>query len=134
VLKERKIRFEKLEPPDVKKRYPMYKSGAFKWALFHPEGGMIWANRAVAATASIAQRKGVKIRNGVKVVSIQKDKTGVKSVKDSTGKVWEAEKFVFAAGYWSAELLKQWGVPIKVTKQEQLFLRPLASRGRYRPE
>ena len=134
VLKERKIRFEKLEPPDVKKRYPMYKSGAFKWALFHPDGGMIWASRAVAATASIAQRKGVKIRNGVKVVSIQKDKTGIKSVKDATGKVWEAEKFVFAAGYWSNELLKQWGIPIKVTKQEQLFLRPLASRGRYRPE
>ncbi len=134
VLKERKVRFEKLEPPEVKKRYPMYKSGAFKWALFHPDGGMIWANRAVAATASIAQRKGVKIRNGVKVVSIQKDKNGVKSVKDSTGKVWEAEKFVFCAGYWTNELLKPWGIPIKITKQEQLFLRPLASRGRYRPE
>ena len=134
VLKERKIRFEKLEPPDVKKRYPMYRSGAFKWALFHPDGGMIWANRSVAATASIAQRKGVKIRNGVKVVSIQKDKTGVKSVKDSTGKVWEAEKFLFTAGYWSNEMLKPWGIPIKLTKQEQIFLRPQEGRGRYRPE
>ncbi|MBI3288895.1 MAG: N-methyl-L-tryptophan oxidase [Elusimicrobia bacterium] len=134
VLKERKIKFERLGPPDVKKRYPMYKSGAFKWALFHPDGGMIWANRSVAATASIAQRKGVKIRNGVKIVSIQKDKSGIKSVKDSTGKVWEAEKFLFTAGYWTGELLRQWGVPIRVTKQEQLFLRPLTSRGRYRPE
>src|SRR3989338_5487559 len=101
VLKERKIRFELLLPPDVKKRYPMYRSGAFKWALFHPDGGMIWASRAVAATASIAQRRGVKIRNGVKVVSIQKDKNGIKSVKDSAGKTWEADKFLFAAGYWS---------------------------------
>ncbi len=134
VLKERKVRFEKLMPPDVKKRYPMYKSGAFKWALFHPDGGMIWASRSVAATASIAQRKGVKIRNGVKIVSIQKDKNGIKSVKDSAGKVWEAEKFVFTTGYWSNELLKSWGVPIKVTKQEQLFLRPQEGRGRYRPE
>lgn len=134
VLKDHKIRFEKLLPPDVKKRYPMYKSGAFKWALFHPDGGMIWASRSVAATASIAQRKGVKIRNGVKIVSIQKDKTGIKSVKDSTGKVWEAEKFLFATGYWANELLKPWGVPIKITKQEQLFLRPQQGRGRYRPE
>lgn len=134
VLKDRKVRFEKLLPPDVKKRYPMYRSAAFKWALFHPDGGMIWASRSVAATASIAQRKGVKIRNGVRVVSIQKDKTGIKSVKDSTGKVWEADKFLFAAGYWSNELLKPWGVPIKITKQEQLFLRPQEGRGRYRPE
>ncbi|PIR19094.1 MAG: hypothetical protein COV48_03895, partial [Elusimicrobia bacterium CG11_big_fil_rev_8_21_14_0_20_64_6] len=123
VLKERKIRFEKLMPPDVKKRYPMYRSGAFKWALFHQDGGMIWASRSVAATASIAQRKGVNIRNGVRVVSIQKDKNGIKSVKDAAGKVWEAEKFVFTAGYWSNELLKPWGIPIKITKQEQLFLR-----------
>ena len=108
VLKERKVRFEKLAPPDVKKRYPMYRSGAFKWALFHQDGGMIWASRAVAATASVAQRKGVKIRNGVRVVSIQKDKTGIKSVKDATGKTWEADKFLFAAGYWSNELLKPW--------------------------
>ncbi len=134
VLKERKVRFEKLTPPDVKKRYPMYKSGAFKWALFHPDGGMIWASRAVAATASVAQRKGVKIRNGVKIVGVQKDKTGIKSVKDATGKVWEADKFLFTTGYWSNELLKPWGVPIKVTKQEQLFLRPQEGRGRYRPE
>jgi glycine/D-amino acid oxidase-like deaminating enzyme len=76
----------------------------------------------------------VKIRNGVKVVSIQKDKSGIKSVKDSTGKTWEADKFVFASGYWSNELLKPWGVPIKITKQEQLFLRPQEGRGRYRPE
>jgi monomeric sarcosine oxidase len=134
VLKERKLRFEKLLPPDVKKRYPMYKSGAFKWALYHPDGGMIWASRSVAATASIAQRKGVKIRNGVKIVSVQKDKNGIKSDKDAAGKVWEAEKFVFTTGYWSNELLKPWGIPIKITKQEQLFLRPQQGRGRYRPE
>ncbi len=133
-LKERNIRFERLLPPDVKKRYPMYRSGAFKWALLHPDGGMIWANRAVAATASIAQRAGVKIRNGVKIVSIGRDKTGIKSVKDSTGKAWAADKFLFTAGYWSNELLAPWGVPIKITKQEQLFLSPREGRGRYRPE
>ncbi|MEK7389729.1 MAG: N-methyl-L-tryptophan oxidase [Elusimicrobiota bacterium] len=134
VLKERKINFERLDPPQVKKRYPMYRSGAIKWALFHPDGGMIWANRAVAATASIAQRRGVKIRNGVKIVSIQKDKNGVKSVKDSNGRTWEAETFLFTTGYWSNELLKPLGVSIKLTKQEQLFLRPQEGRGRYRPE
>ncbi len=135
VLKERKVKFERLDPAMVKKLYPMYNPRAFKWALFHQSGGMIWASRAVAATASIAQRKGVHIRSNVKVVSLVKGKGGLLSgVKDSAGKVWQAERFLFAGGYWTGELLKNFGLPIKVTRQEQLFLRPLFNRGRYRPE
>ncbi len=134
VLKERKVKFEKLDPAQVKKLYPMYNPKAIKWALFHPEGGMVWANRGVAATASIAQRKGVRIRSNVKVVSLVKDKGGIRAVKDSSGKTWEAEKFLFTAGYWTGELLKSYGLPIKITRQEQIFLRPLFNRGRYRPE
>lgn len=134
VLKERKIKFARLDPAQVKKLYPMYNQKAIKWALFHPEGGMIWAQRSVGATASLAQRKGVKIRNGVKIVSIVKDKSGVRSLKDASGKTWEAEKFLFTSGFHAPELLKAWKLPIKITKQEQLYLRPLASRGRYRPE
>ena len=134
VLKDQRIKCERLDREQVKKLYPMYNVKAFKWALFHPEGGMVWANRAVAATASIAQRKTVRIRSNVKVVSIQKDKNGVRSVKDAAGKVWEAEKFLFTGGYWAGELLKSYGLPIKITRQEQMFLRPLNNRGRYRPE
>jgi len=134
VLKERSIRFERLDSAEVRKRYPMYNPRSIKWALFHPEGGMIWANRAVAATASIAQRKNVRIRSNVRVTQILKDKNGVRAVKDAAGKVWEAERFLFTGGYWTGELLKSYGIPLKVTKQEQLFLRPLANRGRYRPE
>ncbi len=134
VLKGRGVRYEKLDPAELRRRYPMYNPRAVKWALFHPDGGMIWANRAVSATASIAQRKGVRIRSNARVTQILKDKNGVRAVKDASGKTWEAEKFLFASGYWTGELLKSYGLPIKVTKQEQLFLRPLSSRGRYRPE
>ena len=134
VLKDRQVRAERLDRETVKRQYPMYNVKAFKWALYHPDGGMIWANRAVAATASIAQRKNVRIRSNVRIVQILKDKNGVRAVKDAAGKVWEAEKFLFTAGYWTGEVLKSYGIPIKITKQEQLFLRPMSSRGRYRPE
>ena len=29
---------------------------------------------------------------------------------------------------------RTYGIPIKITKQEQIFLRPQEGRGRYRPE
>ena len=134
VLRDRRIKHERLDRDEVKRLYPMYNPGAFKWALYHPEGGMVWASRAVAATASIAQRKSVRIRSNVRIVQILKDKNGVRAVKDAAGRTWEAEKFLFAGGYWTGELLKGYGLPIRVTRQQQLFLRPLANRGRYRPE
>jgi len=134
VLKDLKIRCERLDAAAIRRLYPMYNPKAFKWALFHPEGGLLWANRAVSAMASIAQRKGVRFRSGVKVVSLVKEKGRLRAVKDAAGKVWEAEKFLFACGHWTNELLKDQGIPIKVTKQEQIFLRPLFNRGRYRPE
>lgn len=134
VLKDLKIKCERLDANAIRRLYPMYNPKAFKWALFHPDGGMIWANHAVSAMASIAQRRGVRLRSGVKVVSLIKEKGGLRAVKDSAGKVWEAEKFLFAGGRWAAELLKGQGLPLKITKQEQLYLRPLFNRGRYRPE
>ncbi|HAZ07689.1 MAG TPA: hypothetical protein DCZ01_04010 [Elusimicrobia bacterium] len=134
LLKERNIKCERLDPAAFRRLYPMYNPKAFKWALFHPEGGMIWANRAVSATASIAQRKGVRLRSGVKVVSLVREKGRLRGVKDAAGKVWEAENFLFACGQWNREVLKGMGIPLKVAKQEQIFLRPLFNRGRYRPE
>ncbi|MEK7383821.1 MAG: FAD-dependent oxidoreductase, partial [Elusimicrobiota bacterium] len=134
VLKDLQVKCERFDAAAIRRLYPMYNPKAFKWALFHPEGGMIWANHAVSAMASIAQRRGVRLRSGVKVVSLVKDKGRLRAVKDAAGKVWEAEKFLFTCGHWTSELLKGQGIPMKITKQEQMFLRPLFNRGRYRPE
>lgn len=133
VLKERRVKFERLDPQQIKRAYPMY-SRAVKWALFEPEGGMIWASRAVSAVLSLAQRKGARVRSNVRITSIIKDKHGIRAVKDDSGKSWPADKFVFTPGFWTGELLKSYGIPMRVTKQEQIFLRPLVNRGRYRAE
>lgn len=132
VLKEMKLRVQKLSKDELKRGYSMINSRAVKWALFHPDGGMIWAQRATAAIASLAQRKGVKIRPNVRVVAVLKDKSGIKGVKDASGKTWTAESYLFACGFRATELLKN--IPLKVTRQFQLYLRPPENRGRYRPE
>jgi monomeric sarcosine oxidase len=134
VLKDMKIPASVVDKKELQRRYPMINSRAVKYGLFHKDGGMIWSSKAVAALSLLAQRKAVKVRGGVKVSAVLKDKNGVRGVKDSTGKLWEAENYVFAAGAWTPELLKSYGVPLKITRQEQLYLRPPINRGRYRPE
>jgi monomeric sarcosine oxidase len=134
VLKDMKLSFSIVDKKELQRRYPMINSRAVKYGLFHKDGGMIWSSKAVAAVSVLAQRKGAKIRGGVKVTAVLKDKSGICGLKDSAGKRWEAENYVFMGGAWTPELLKGYGVPLKVTLQEQLYLRPPINRGRYRPE
>lgn len=133
VLKDMKIPVRRLEKKEIQRSYPMINTRAMQYAILHPDGGMLWAQRAVGAISALAQRKGAKFRTQTKVVAVLKDKKhGIKGVKDAAGKVWEAEQYLFASGAWNAELLK--GLPIKVTRQFQMYVRPPFNRGRYRPE
>jgi len=133
-LKDMKIPVLKLDKKEIGRRYPMINTRAIRYGLFHKDGGMIWAQRACSAISTLAQRKGAKIRSHVKAVSILRDKNGICGVKDAAGILWQAETYLFAAGFWTPELLKSFKLPIKITRQEQLYLRPLSNRGRYRPE
>lgn len=133
-LKDMKVAVQVIEKQEIARRFPMMNTRAIKHAVFHKDGGMVWATNAVSAISVLAQRKGAKVRPQVKVAQVLRDKTGIKGVKDSTGKLWQAESYVFAAGIWTGELLKSYKLPIKITKQQQLYLRPPSNRGRYRPE
>jgi monomeric sarcosine oxidase len=135
VLKELKVAVQKIEKAELKRQYPMINSKAVKYAIFHKDGGMIWAAKAVTFLVSLAQRKGVKFRPRVKIAQILKDKKeGIKGIKDEHGHLHTGEAYLFAGGMWTPELLKGMNIPIKVTRQYQLYLRPPANRGRYRPE
>ncbi|MBI3553730.1 MAG: N-methyl-L-tryptophan oxidase [Elusimicrobia bacterium] len=135
VLKELKLPVQRLEKNDLKRHYPMINSRAVKWGLFHKDGGMLWASKAVTHLASLAQRKGAKFRSRVKITQVLRDKKeGIRGLKDEHGRLHVGESYLFAGGMWTPELLKSYGIPIKVTRQYQLYLRPPANRGRYRPE
>ena len=135
VLSEMRLPVVKLDKAELRQRYPMINTRAVKYGLFHKDGGMIWAMRATAALAGLAQRKGVKIRPHTRIAAVLRDrKLGIRGLKDSSGRLWEAESYVIAAGAWTPEVLKNDRLPLKVTRQEQLYLRPPINRGRYRPE
>lgn len=134
VFRDMKLPMSVLDKGEIKRRYPMVNSRAVKFGVFHKEGGMIWASRAVSAILGLAQRKGVKVRPHAKVVAVVKSGGAIASLKDSVGRTWAAESYLFAPGAWAQDLLKPVRLPIKVTRQEQLYIRPPFNRGRYRPE
>lgn len=135
LLKDLKLPVKRLEKEEVRRAYPMINSRAIKYAIFHPQGGMLWASKAVAAIAGLAQRRGAKVRPQTRVTAVLRDKKeGIKGLRDATGKIWTADQYLFAAGPGNVELLKAYKLPIKITRQYQMYVRPPANRGRYRPE
>jgi monomeric sarcosine oxidase len=134
-LKDLKVPVRKLEKEEVHRHYPMINTRAIKYAVFHQDGGMLWASKAVAALAGLAQRRGAKVRPQTRITAVLRDKKeGIKGLRDANGKTWVGEQYLFAAGAGNAELLKSYKLPIKITKQYQMYVRPPANRGRYRPE
>lgn len=134
-LKELKMPVKRLEKDEINRHYPMMNTRAIKYAILHPDGGMLWASKAVQAIAGLAQRKGVKVRPQTRVTAVLRDKKeGIKGVRDAMGKIWTAETYLFAGGVWTGEILKSYGIPLKITRQFQMYVRPPANRGRYRPE
>ncbi len=133
ILGELKLPIEKWDKARIQKRYPVIRSPGVKFGLFHPDGGIVWAGRAVSVLTALAQKAGVRLSPGTKAVSVLNGPEGVSGIKDSAGKIRRAKSYLFCAGAWTAELLKPWKIPLLVTCHDQLYVRPPFNKGRYHP-
>ncbi|MBI4348394.1 MAG: N-methyl-L-tryptophan oxidase [Elusimicrobia bacterium] len=133
-LKGMGLPVSKWSSAETHERYRIFNPRAFKFAVHHPDGGMLWAQRALNAFAHLAQSRGSRVFTKTRVTAVLRNKTdGVYGVRDASGKVYEGASYLFAAGAWTADLLNAYGLPIKPTRQELLYLRPPNNQGRYRP-
>ncbi|MFH2203593.1 MAG: FAD-dependent oxidoreductase [Elusimicrobiota bacterium] len=133
VLEELNIPHQKMKSKVVCDRYRMIKQRSFKYALYHSGAGMVWAKKAIAAFIRLGVRHGMHAESGAKIVRVMKNKSGVQGLKDGHGKTWKAKNYVFASGAWTNEVLKEFRLPVYVTRQEALYIRPPRNQGRYRP-
>ncbi|MDE2291048.1 MAG: FAD-dependent oxidoreductase, partial [Elusimicrobia bacterium] len=132
-LSEMRLRVEKLTPQQLTARYRMMRARCCRFAVYHPDGGMVWAKRAIEAFSRGVQRTRGRLESGVCVVKVMRSKDKVVALKDSKGKLWHAEQFVFCPGAWTRDVLADYGIPVTITRQECLYLRPPRNQGRYRP-
>lgn len=132
-LSELKIPVHKLGAADMKERYRIFNVRAMRYAVFHPDGGMIWAQRATTAFASAARRHRAVLSPRTKIQSVLRGKDGIRELKDDKGRSWRASTYVFSAGAWTRELLAAYRLPIRPTRQQLLYFRPPLNLGRFRP-
>jgi len=88
--------------------------------LFHPDGGVIDPERAMAAMRRIAAARGAQIRYGSPVLRLEADGAG--ATVHTADRSWRAPAVVVAAGAWLEPLLGgQVPLPPLVVTQVQAF-------------
>jgi monomeric sarcosine oxidase len=97
--------------------------------LFHPDGGVIDAERAMAAMRALAVASGAQVHYGSPVLNVSASEAGV--VIDTPDRSWRAPVVVAAAGPWLEPLLggQVRLPPLTVTQQQAFHFAPLAPAG-----
>lgn len=115
---EHGLAFERLDPREVRRRFPAFRLRGGQEALLDPAGAVLRADRCLAALRAAARRAGADLRFGERVRDWTRDGDGL-AVETEGGEL-RAGALVLAAGGWTADLLEGAGEarpPLTVERQ-----------------
>jgi glycine/D-amino acid oxidase-like deaminating enzyme len=119
--KKYKMEYEKLEPSEIKKRFPVVNTEDLKHAFHDPFGGYLKAREGTQAVLeSFIKEGGIFIKEQAKPGSIIKGK--LQEIVLSSGKVIQNDAFIFACGSWLSSLFPALlNKQLNCTKQEGYY-------------
>jgi sarcosine oxidase len=97
------VDIERLQPGDVRPRFPAFRPPTGWGAIFHPDGGTLLADEAWRGFVASASRAGVAVRDRTRVTALSR--LGDEVVVHTDGGVWRVRRVVVAAAGWSNLLL-----------------------------
>ena len=117
-------RVEELDAKQSKKAEPALAEDVQK-ALVWPEVGQVRNPRLLKALRTLLQHEGVEMRDQTEVKGLVETNGKVCGVKLADGSTCEADAVLLAAGGWSGELSKQFGIslPVKPVKGQIILLK-----------
>jgi sarcosine oxidase len=114
---------ELLDAAETMRRFPAFNIPAHYAGVFQPDGGFIEVEHAIATLIAQAQSAGAQLELGVTVRSVATHGDGVR-VETSQGSI-DAKAAIVAAGPWIKQLLPEFPVPMRVTRQVISWFKPL---------
>jgi len=131
-FQQTKVKFERLEPGELKHRYPQLELRQISWGILEPDSGILMARQAVQAVVAEALAAGVTyLAAAIRPVETGQERkrkrgrgaTTLHSISTTSGGEIVADKFIFACGPWLPKLFPGLlaGL-IHVTRQEVFFL------------
>src|SRR5579859_1275660 len=101
LLRQHNVAAELLPPGQARERWPQFTFGPSDTVLFHNQGGVIDADKAIEVMQRLAAGRGASIRPEAKVTSVDPS-TGTVTMQDEQ---LQADTVVIAAGAWLEPLL-----------------------------
>lgn len=102
-------------PDDLRRRYPQFRLPDDFVGFLDADGGFILPERAVAALAGLALRRGAQLHGRETVADWSADSAGVTVTTDRA--TYRADAVIICGGPWSERLLHRIGIPLRVTRQ-----------------
>jgi glycine/D-amino acid oxidase-like deaminating enzyme len=131
VLREERIRFEKLSTAQMKKRWPQVNFSDVHWGIFEPECGYLDARRSCQTVLDAFVAAGGEYRQ-VAVLGDDLEAGALRGLKLSDGSRLKADVYVFACGPWLGKIFPQTlGHVVQPTKQEIFFFGTPAGDSRF---
>jgi len=115
------VQTEWLSGDEVRRRLPLMRFEDALGGTYNHEDGLVDPNSVVSGYISAAQRKGVKLLNGVEATGIRVSGGKVSGVETTQGSI-DTSLILNAAGPWSAQVGQMAGVSIPVQPlRRQIF-------------
>jgi glycine/D-amino acid oxidase-like deaminating enzyme len=115
------IETRRLEPADIERIFPMLRSDGIRYALHLESGGVLFAQRIIAALASHLRSRGVRIADRARVRVVDTD--AARSTLDD-GTIVDADRLVIAAGPWLSRLLPSMAQRVTPSRQVVAYAQP----------
>lgn len=120
------IALHRVDDAELARRFPNFRRPEDYVALFEPEAGLVLCERAVRTAVELAAAAGADTLIGERVVGWSAQPAGV-TVQTDRGR-YLAGALVLTAGAWSAGLLNDAEVALKVTRQPLFWVAPEPDR------
>lgn len=127
------VRFEKLTPDEIERRFPQIARDSSMWGIFEPDSGVLMARRAVQAIVRETVARGASYLP--EAIIAPAGGTGrLDSLRTQSGLTVAAANFVFACGPWLPKIFPALlGDLIKPTRQEVFFFGVAPGDQRFSP-
>jgi sarcosine oxidase len=115
------VPFERLDAPEIRRRWPQFTVTDEIHGLFQPESGIAMAARGNAAHLRLAQAHGATVRDRAPVEKVRQADAEIEVAAGDTS--YRCRRLVIAAGSWSNRALAHFGVrlPLRVTKEQVTY-------------